>query len=151
MSSETTRNNPVVVLSLAPFYSSLFISTHPSSSFIDPSFFVHRVGRTARAGRSGGALMFITEEERSYVTFLFGRGVPLIEKTKVSKWTDICHHLFSISSLFFPLLFSYIIFFPLISLHSLSSHLLPTNPISFSLKSYYPLSMRWCGVPWTES
>ena len=49
----------------------------------DPSFFVHRVGRTARAGRSGGALMFITEDERSYVTFLFGRGVPLKEKNKV--------------------------------------------------------------------
>ena len=43
----------------------------------DPAFFIHRVGRTARAGRTGGALLFVTKQEMAYVTFLRGRGVPL--------------------------------------------------------------------------
>lgn len=43
----------------------------------DPAFFVHRVGRTARAGRRGGALLFVTPEEEPYVELLRGRGVPL--------------------------------------------------------------------------
>jgi ATP-dependent RNA helicase DDX55/SPB4 len=30
----------------------------------DPAFFVHRVGRTARAGKSGGALLFVSSEEQ---------------------------------------------------------------------------------------
>ena len=46
----------------------------------DPAFFVHRVGRTARAGKVGGALLFVTEEERTYVEFLKGRGVPMKER-----------------------------------------------------------------------
>jgi len=46
----------------------------------DPAFFVHRVGRTARAGRSGGALLFVTEEEIAYIELLRGRGVPLVEQ-----------------------------------------------------------------------
>lgn len=45
----------------------------------DPSFFVHRVGRTARAGRSGQALIFLTEDESAYIELLRGRGVPLSE------------------------------------------------------------------------
>lgn len=43
----------------------------------DPSFFVHRVGRTARAGRSGSALAFLLEHEESYVDFLRIKGVPM--------------------------------------------------------------------------
>lgn len=35
----------------------------------DPAFFVHRVGRTARAGRTGGALLFVTAEEQVYLRF----------------------------------------------------------------------------------
>ncbi len=46
----------------------------------DPAFFVHRVGRTARAGRSGGALLFVTEEESAYIELLRGRGVPLVAR-----------------------------------------------------------------------
>lgn len=45
----------------------------------DPAFFVHRVGRTARAGKKGGALLLVAENERSYVELLRGRGVPLRE------------------------------------------------------------------------
>ena len=32
--------------------------------------FVHRIGRTARAGRSGQSLLFLTRSEDSYITFL---------------------------------------------------------------------------------
>lgn len=48
----------------------------------DPSFFVHRVGRTARAGKRGGALIFVAPHELPYVELLRGRGVPLGEKKK---------------------------------------------------------------------
>lgn len=41
----------------------------------DPSFFVHRVGRTARAGRSGQALVLLLPEEEAYVHFLGIHGV----------------------------------------------------------------------------
>jgi hypothetical protein len=51
----------------------------------DPSFFVHRVGRTARAGRRGGAIIFVTSEERPYVELLRGRGVPLEETAEYSE------------------------------------------------------------------
>ncbi|USN55343.1 MAG: C-terminal helicase domain-containing protein [Candidatus Peribacteria bacterium] len=29
----------------------------------DPESYVHRIGRTARAGKSGNALMFVTKED----------------------------------------------------------------------------------------
>ena len=47
----------------------------------DPAFFIHRVGRTARAGKKGGALLFVSEEEESYIEFLARRGVPMVEMT----------------------------------------------------------------------
>lgn len=43
----------------------------------DPSSFVHRVGRSARAGRVGSSLIFLTEKEESYVDFLRMRKVPI--------------------------------------------------------------------------
>ena len=43
----------------------------------DPSSFVHRCGRTARMGRSGNAIVFLTPEEESYVNFLELRKVPM--------------------------------------------------------------------------
>jgi ATP-dependent RNA helicase DDX55/SPB4 len=45
----------------------------------DPSQFVHRVGRSARAGRKGSSLVFLTEKEEAYVDLLANRQVRLIE------------------------------------------------------------------------
>jgi ATP-dependent RNA helicase DDX55/SPB4 len=44
----------------------------------DPSFFVHRVGRAARAGKLGASLLFLTRKEEPYVDFLQKRKIPLI-------------------------------------------------------------------------
>lgn len=41
----------------------------------DPSAFVHRVGRTARAGKAGAALLYLAPHETSYVDFLTLRKV----------------------------------------------------------------------------
>jgi ATP-dependent RNA helicase DDX55/SPB4 len=45
----------------------------------DPSQFVHRVGRSARAGRRGSSLVFLTEKEEAYVDLLSNRKIPLTE------------------------------------------------------------------------
>ena len=44
----------------------------------DPNAFVHRVGRTARMGRSGRALLLLRPKEDTYVNFLSLRKVPLL-------------------------------------------------------------------------
>ena len=47
----------------------------------DPAFFVHRVGRTARAGRLGSALALLLPNEASaYLAFLAKRGVVMQER-----------------------------------------------------------------------
>lgn len=46
---------------------------------VDPSAYVHRVGRSARAGRSGNSLVFLTRKEESYVDFLRLKKVPVKE------------------------------------------------------------------------
>lgn len=43
----------------------------------DPAFFVHRVGRAARAGRKGSSLIFVTRKEEPYIDLLRMRKVPL--------------------------------------------------------------------------
>jgi len=45
----------------------------------DPSFFIHRIGRTARMGALGSALLFLQPNEHTYIEFLQLRKVPLIE------------------------------------------------------------------------
>jgi ATP-dependent RNA helicase DDX55/SPB4 len=43
----------------------------------DPASFVHRVGRSARAGRVGCSLLFLMPKEDSYINLLRNRKVPL--------------------------------------------------------------------------
>jgi ATP-dependent RNA helicase DDX31/DBP7 len=43
----------------------------------EPSEYVHRVGRTARLGQRGEALMLLLPSERGYVDLMAGRGVAL--------------------------------------------------------------------------
>jgi ATP-dependent RNA helicase DDX55/SPB4 len=43
----------------------------------DPSFYVHRVGRSGRAGRLGKSLLFLTRKEEAYIELLQLRKVPL--------------------------------------------------------------------------
>ncbi|CAM9310364.1 unnamed protein product, partial [Scytosiphon promiscuus] len=45
----------------------------------DPSYFVHRVGRTARAGKKGRSLTLLCAAEDAYIPFLANRKVPLRE------------------------------------------------------------------------
>ncbi|CAM9386611.1 unnamed protein product, partial [Ectocarpus sp. 4 AP-2014] len=45
----------------------------------DPSYFVHRVGRTARAGKKGRSLTLLCPAEDAYIPFLANRKVPLQE------------------------------------------------------------------------
>lgn len=54
----------------------------------DPSSFVHRCGRTARMGRSGNAVVFLTPEEESYVQFMSLRKVPMIESPSDTNFLD---------------------------------------------------------------
>lgn len=49
---------------------------------VDPSSYVHRVGRSARAGQVGNSLVFLTRKEESYVDFLRLRKVPVKELGK---------------------------------------------------------------------
>lgn len=49
----------------------------------DPAAFVHRVGRTARMGRSGAALALLLPSESAYVELLRLRKVPLTEAAKL--------------------------------------------------------------------
>ncbi|KAF8395402.1 hypothetical protein HHK36_019348 [Tetracentron sinense] len=46
----------------------------------DPNVFIHRVGRTARMGRQGSAIVFLLPKEEAYVEFLRIRRVPLEER-----------------------------------------------------------------------
>lgn len=43
----------------------------------DPAFFVHRVGRTARAGKHGESVLLVEPSEAAYIPFTRKRGVPL--------------------------------------------------------------------------
>jgi len=46
---------------------------------MDPSQYIHRVGRSARAGRIGSSLIFLTPKEESFIYFLRARKVPIGE------------------------------------------------------------------------
>ena len=51
----------------------------------DPSFFIHRVGRTARMGNAGRALLFLNANEETYVTFLQKRKVPVTDRAELKR------------------------------------------------------------------
>lgn len=55
---------------------------------LDPNAFVHRVGRTARAGHHGKAVVMLTPAEESYVPFLNHRGITLNEMPQMPGLTD---------------------------------------------------------------
>ncbi|PIA59544.1 hypothetical protein AQUCO_00400438v1 [Aquilegia coerulea] len=55
----------------------------------DPNVFVHRVGRTARFGRPGRAIVFLLPKEEAYVEFLRIRRVPLEERKCCDDVPDI--------------------------------------------------------------
>ncbi|KAI7845551.1 hypothetical protein COHA_000842 [Chlorella ohadii] len=55
----------------------------------DPSAFVHRVGRTARMGRSGNAVVYLLPHEASYVDFLRVRKIPLQQAPLANSLPDI--------------------------------------------------------------
>lgn len=44
----------------------------------DPKAFSHRCGRTARAGKSGRAYVFLTSKETEYIDFLAVRKIPVV-------------------------------------------------------------------------
>ncbi|OAY46319.1 DEAD-box ATP-dependent RNA helicase 18 isoform X1 [Manihot esculenta] len=55
----------------------------------DPNVFIHRVGRTARLGRQGSAIVFLLPKEEAYVEFLHIRRVPLQKKEKSDHAPDV--------------------------------------------------------------
>ncbi|KAL0487887.1 ATP-dependent RNA helicase DDX55 [Acrasis kona] len=46
---------------------------------VDPNSFVHRVGRTARMGKSGTSILFLSKREDNYVEYLQLKKVPIIQ------------------------------------------------------------------------
>ncbi|KAJ8764122.1 hypothetical protein K2173_005028 [Erythroxylum novogranatense] len=55
----------------------------------DPSVFIHRVGRTARLGKQGSAIVFLLPKEEEYVEFLRIRRVPLQQWKRVDDAPDV--------------------------------------------------------------
>ncbi|XP_022146827.1 DEAD-box ATP-dependent RNA helicase 18 [Momordica charantia] len=55
----------------------------------DPNVFVHRVGRTARLGREGNAIVFLLPKEEAYIEFLRIRRVPIQERNCCDDASDV--------------------------------------------------------------
>lgn len=56
----------------------------------DPAMFVHRVGRTARAGRSGQSLLLLCPPEEAYIPFLQNRQVNIQDFRATVYGQSIC-------------------------------------------------------------
>ena len=50
--------------------------------------FVHRIGRTARAGRQGQSLLFLTENESPYTDYLKGKSVDFEQESVIPVVSD---------------------------------------------------------------
>nr|XP_043615383.1 DEAD-box ATP-dependent RNA helicase 18 [Erigeron canadensis] len=55
----------------------------------DPNVFIHRVGRTARLGRQGSAIVFLLPKEEAYVEFLRIKRIPLEESQCTEEALDV--------------------------------------------------------------
>lgn len=56
---------------------------------LDPTEYIHRVGRTARAGSAGNAIIFLSEEEAPFVTYLSRFKIVLERLPMPDKLPDI--------------------------------------------------------------
>lgn len=63
----------------------------------DPNAFVHRVGRTARMGRSGTSLVYLMPEEEAYIEFLRGRNIPVHEQPPYPEVEDVSSKIHSLA------------------------------------------------------
>ena len=52
---------------------------------------MHRIGRTARAGRQGQSLLFLTHTERSYTAYLEGKAVEFEDETVIPTESTLSH------------------------------------------------------------
>ncbi|XP_076901848.1 DEAD-box ATP-dependent RNA helicase 18-like [Bidens hawaiensis] len=59
----------------------------------DPNVFIHRVGRTARLGRQGSAIVFLLPKEEAYVEFLRIKRIPIEESMFSEEALDVVPHL----------------------------------------------------------
>ncbi|KAI7725544.1 hypothetical protein M8C21_017736, partial [Ambrosia artemisiifolia] len=59
----------------------------------DPNVFIHRVGRTARLGRQGSAVVFLLPKEEAYVDFLRVKRIPIEERMCSEDALDVVPHL----------------------------------------------------------
>lgn len=64
---------------------------------VDPSTFIHRIGRTARMGRSGESVVFLMPQELEYVNFMRLQNVPLQaldeERDSIDAAKDFVQHM----------------------------------------------------------
>ncbi|KAL8232048.1 hypothetical protein R6Q57_001826 [Mikania cordata] len=59
----------------------------------DPNVFIHRVGRTARLGRQGSAIVFLLPKEEAYVDYLRIKRIPIEESMCSEEVPDVVPHI----------------------------------------------------------